>query len=149
MGSIHTKRRVWLTYDKVFDTAVVRMDLKRKHAADGLTHARLKRQFGSPALDTVLAKCAETPGYQHDDTAKEMAEIDMLGEDEASLDIIALATQLGQEVLDDEDLPDDETQSNDTPAPLSRTNQRVEPLPKRVQLFFGTQEPILQKELFD
>jgi hypothetical protein len=49
MGHIQSKHRARLSNQKTFDTAVVRMELKRKHAAAGLTRARLHRQFGLQA----------------------------------------------------------------------------------------------------
>ncbi|KAG8684778.1 hypothetical protein FRC08_013491 [Ceratobasidium sp. 394] len=143
MGHIHTKRRARLAYEKVFNTAVVRMDLKRKHAAAGLTRARLQRQFGlhAPDKDAAISPNHDAVADQHDEHAEEVAEADLLDEDPASYDINALAASLRQDVIDDDDPSDDE--------PESTVSGRVGPVPKRLRLFFGTQNAILLQDLFD
>jgi hypothetical protein len=148
MGNIHTKRRARLGHNEVFDTAVVRMDLKRKQAADGLTRAHLQRQLGGPSvLDAELNSNTETSTDQHDETAEEMAENDSLGDYPAASDITALAARLRQEVIDDVDPPEDEGVES-----LSLSQSSVQQpgiLPQRVGLFFGTQEAILLGDLFN
>ncbi|KDQ21329.1 hypothetical protein BOTBODRAFT_123015, partial [Botryobasidium botryosum FD-172 SS1] len=44
-GDIHTKKRNRLGPQKVRDTAVVKMDIRREHAQRGLVRQRLKRRF--------------------------------------------------------------------------------------------------------
>ncbi|KAG9081341.1 hypothetical protein FRC06_005628, partial [Ceratobasidium sp. 370] len=140
MGHIHTKRRARLTYGKVFDTAVVRMDLKRKHAAAGLTRARLQRQFGLPTPNgnAIISPNYDAVADQHDEHAEEVAEAGLLDEDPASYDITALAAKLHQDVVDDDDPSDSEPEN-----PMSVA------VPKRLRLFFGTQKVILLQDLFD
>ncbi|CAE6478675.1 unnamed protein product [Rhizoctonia solani] len=147
MGNIHTKRRNRLAYNKVFDTAVVRMDLKRKHAAEGLTRSRLKRQFGPQKIEPAFSPVVSASQIdQNDEAAEEIADVDMMDED-PGIDFRAVAAQLRQDVLDDEDPSDDE----ELPPADSITNPRsLEGLrPKRVRLFFGTRVAIELKELFD
>ncbi|KDN48405.1 hypothetical protein RSAG8_02997, partial [Rhizoctonia solani AG-8 WAC10335] len=175
MGHIHTKRRNRLAYSKVFDTAVIRMDLKRKHAAEGLTRSRLKRQFGpqkiEPAFSPVISA---TQVDQNDEAAEEVADVDMMEED-PGLDFRVVAAQLRQDVIDDEDpsddeeLPsadsitnppqlrqdviDDEDPSDDEELPSADSITNPRSLEgsrlKRVRLFFGTRVAIELKELFD
>lgn len=138
MGNIHTKRRVRLGYEKVFDTAKIRMDLKRKHAGEGLTRARLKRQFGSthtPSLTDIQTE----PADQHDDVAEEIVEETLLDEDPASSDISALASRLQQDLVDDEDPPLADVDG------LHTSIEAVTP----TRQFFGTQSAILLKDLFN
>ncbi|QRV84724.1 hAT family dimerization protein [Ceratobasidium sp. AG-Ba] len=143
MGHIHTKRRAQLTFGKVFDTAVVRMDLKRKHAAEGMTRARLQRQFGSLSIDPTSSvdHNSESNSDQHDETAEQIADTDMMDEDPAAHDITALAARLHQDVLDDEDPLDEESETavKTEPGAVSR--------PSRT--FFGTQTAIPLAELFN
>ncbi|QRW17960.1 hAT family dimerization protein [Rhizoctonia solani] len=138
MGHIHTKRRNRLGYQKVFDTAVVRMDLKRKHADEGRTRSRLKRQFGSPALDSVVSGAGAKRNNQPDELAESIGDVDAIEEELVTPSVRSLITQLRQDVLDDEDPLDDEP---DEPP--------VATLPKKVRLFFGTQFPIPLRDLFD
>ncbi|CAE6454793.1 unnamed protein product [Rhizoctonia solani] len=138
MGHIHTKRRNRLGYQKVFDTAVVRMDLKRKHADEGRTRSRLKRQFGSPALDSVVSGTDAKKLNQSDELAESIGDVNAIEEQLVTPSVRSLATQLRQDVLDDEDPLDDESDE-----------LAVTTLPKKVRLFFGTQSPILLRDLFD
>ncbi|QRW18642.1 hypothetical protein RhiXN_00048 [Rhizoctonia solani] len=108
MGHIHTKRRNRLGYQKVFDTAVVRMDLKRKHADEGRTRSRLKRQFGSPALDSVVSGAGAKRNNQPDELAESIGDVDAIEEELVTPSVRSLITQLRQDVLDDEDPLDDE-----------------------------------------
>lgn len=145
MGNIHTKRRARLGHEKVFDTAIVRMELKRKHAAEGLTRTRLKRQFGGvPVLDVNSITHVQSQDDQHDETAEELAE-DSVEDDPAASDITALAARLHQDVVDDEDPPEDEEAEVPPPTNVQPPRQS----PRRVRLFFGTQEAILLKDLFN
>ncbi|KAF8671798.1 hypothetical protein RHS04_08128 [Rhizoctonia solani] len=141
MGHIHTKRRNQLGYQKVFDTAVVRMDLKRKHADEGQTRSRLKRQFGSPALDSVISRADNQP----DELAESIADVDITEEGLATSSVRSLAMQLRQDVLDDEDPLDDEFEDS----PTTNSAPPTDTLPKKVRLFFGTQSPISLRDLFD
>ncbi|CCO38071.1 hypothetical protein BN14_12235 [Rhizoctonia solani AG-1 IB] len=123
------------------------MDLKRKHAAGGLTRSRLKRQFGLSETEPILfAATPNTPIDLNDEAAEEVADIDMMEEDTGP-DFTNVAAQLYQDVVDDEDPSDDE----DLPRPESTTAHRSTEtsLPKRVRLFFGTQVAIELKELFN
>ncbi|KAF8755047.1 hypothetical protein RHS01_05511 [Rhizoctonia solani] len=138
MGHIHTKRRNWLGYQKVFDTAVVRMDLKRKHADEGRTRSRLKRQFGSPALDSVVLGAGAKRNNQPNKLAESIGNVDAIKEELVTPSVRLLITQLCQDVLNDKDPLDDEP---DEPP--------VATLPKKVRLFFGTQFPIPLRDLFD
>ena len=145
MGNIHNKRHARLGHEKVFDTAIVRMELKRKHAAEGLTRARLKRQFGGlPVLDVDSTTHTQPQGDQHDETVEEIGE-DAVEDDPAASDITALAARLLQDVVDDEDPPE----SEEDELPLPTNVQHSTQLPRRVRLFFGTQEAILLRDLFN
>ncbi|CUA69542.1 hypothetical protein RSOLAG22IIIB_08550 [Rhizoctonia solani] len=150
MGYIQSQRRARLSNQKTFDTAVVRMESKRTHAAAGLTRARLRRQFG---LSTT--KQEATPSLpdseifdQHDETAEELAEID-IDEESPTCGIKELANQLAQDVIDDQDPPDSEDDADDVPVPGGTPSTVSGPQPKRVRLFFGTQYPITLKDLFN
>ncbi|KAG8709136.1 hypothetical protein FRC11_005871, partial [Ceratobasidium sp. 423] len=128
-----------LSNEKKFDTAVLRMELKRGHAAAGLTRDRLRRQFAEKE-------------DKHDETAEELAEIDMSDEGSNAYSIKQLANSLVQDVLDDEDLLEDGTDAdamddNSLMAlkPPTESNKR----PKRVRLFLGTQYPILLQYFFN
>ncbi|KDN35540.1 hypothetical protein RSAG8_11497, partial [Rhizoctonia solani AG-8 WAC10335] len=150
MGNIHTKRRNRLSFEKVFDTAVVKMNLKRQHAALGLTRARLQREFGistthpdGVALLPQGDRDAEKD--QHDETAEEVAEIDMLDDDQTAYGMITLAARLHQDTIDDEDPEDEGEEPEEAPLVAIENESR----PKRVRLFFGTQYPIRLQDLFD
>ncbi|QRW23051.1 hAT family dimerization protein [Rhizoctonia solani] len=138
MGHIHTKWRNWLGYQKVFDTAVVRMDLKRKHADEGRTHSRLKCQFGSPALDSVVLGAGTKRNNQPNKLAESIGNVNAIKEELVTPSVHLLITQLCQDVLNDEDPLDDKP--NELP---------IATLPKKVWLFFGTQFPIPLHDLFD
>ncbi|CUA68261.1 Zinc finger BED domain-containing protein 4 [Homo sapiens] [Rhizoctonia solani] len=148
MGYTQSKRRSRLSNEKTFDTAVVRMELKRNHAAAGLTRARLRRQFGLPLtkLETVPLPDSKKED-EHDETAEELAEIDT--DDELTTNSIRkLAEKLAQDVNDDSDLPDsDDDAGGSLIEPEQQTN--MGPRPKRVRLFFGTQYPIPLRDLFN
>jgi hypothetical protein len=146
MGHIHTKRRNRLSYQKVFDTAVVRMDLKRQHAVSGLTRTRLRREFGIsiPSPDVAHSPDIETEKDQHDETGEEIAEIDMLDEEYIADSMATLSAKLRQDLIDDEDPPEDELE-NIAPA----TVEPQIPAPKRLRLFFGTQNAIMLKDMFE
>ncbi|CUA74385.1 hypothetical protein RSOLAG22IIIB_11179 [Rhizoctonia solani] len=151
MGYTQSKRRSRLSNEKTFDTAVVQMELKQKHAAAGLTRARLHRQFGisvGKQEAMPLLPDAETKD-QHNETAEELAEIDA-DEDLGAYSICNLAEKLAQDVIDDEDPPEDDV-ADDAGGPLVESEQPAKsgPLPKRLRLFFGTQYPILLKDLFN
>ncbi|QRW24098.1 hypothetical protein RhiXN_07110 [Rhizoctonia solani] len=133
MGHIHTKRRNQLGYQKVFDTAVVRMDLKRKHADEGQTRSRLKRQFGSPALDSVISRANNQP----DKLAESIADVDITEEGLATSSVRSLAMQLRQDVLNDKDPLDNEFKDSCTTNSTPPTNT----LPKK--------SPISLRDLFD
>ncbi|EUC62985.1 hypothetical protein RSOL_468460, partial [Rhizoctonia solani AG-3 Rhs1AP] len=152
MGYIQSERRSRLSNQKTFDTAVVRMELKREHAAAGLTRARLHRQFGIPA--TKQAAALSLPDAQredqHDEMAEELAEIDMAEEEATAYGIKKLASKLAQDVIDDEDpSDDDENDANNHPSLEANPPTQAGPRPKRVRLFFGTQYPISLKDLFN
>ncbi|KAG8727155.1 hypothetical protein FRC11_013804, partial [Ceratobasidium sp. 423] len=80
------------------------MELKRNHAAAGLTHARLHCQFGIPAMKQEAALPDAEKDDQHDETAEELAEVDELDEESTAYSIKKLADKLAQDVIDDEDL---------------------------------------------
>ncbi|KAG8683728.1 hypothetical protein FRC11_013152, partial [Ceratobasidium sp. 423] len=101
----------------VFDTAVVRMNLKRKHAAEGRTRSRLKRQFGSSALDSGMST-ARVEINQPDDLGEAIVGIDDANEDLAPPTMRSLATQFHQDLLDDEDPPELDHEDDESP----RTN---------------------------
>ncbi|KAG8791459.1 hypothetical protein FRC12_009168 [Ceratobasidium sp. 428] len=147
MGHIHTKRRNRLGYQKVFDTAVVRMNLKRKHAAEGQTRSRLKRQFGTSILDSGMSSTARVEVNQSDDLGKSLAGIDEADKNSAPPTIRSLATQFQQDALDDEDLS--ESDHGEEEPSRAGTGAYTTPLPRRVRLFFGTQVPIPLRDLFD
>ncbi|CCO34166.1 hypothetical protein BN14_08259 [Rhizoctonia solani AG-1 IB] len=145
MGHIQSKRRARLSNQKTFDTAIVRMELKRNHAAAGLTRARLHRQFGLQATKEAAPLLPEAERQdQHDETAEELAEVD-IDEEAAAYRIKELANKLAQDVIDNEDPPEDNADDDSHLGAMPPTG----PLPKQVQLFFGTQYPILLKDLFN
>ncbi|KAG9096021.1 hypothetical protein FRC06_009167 [Ceratobasidium sp. 370] len=82
-------------------------------------------------------------GNQYDESAEEIAEIDMLDEYQIAYSMSTLAAKLRQDTFNDEDPSDDDEDT--LPAPAECEAQ----LPKRLRLFFGTQYPILLKDLFD
>ncbi|KAG8683760.1 hypothetical protein FRC11_013106, partial [Ceratobasidium sp. 423] len=143
MGYIQSNRHSRLSNQKTFDTAVVRMELKRNHAATGLTHIRLHRQFGIPAMKQEAALPDAEKDDQHDETAEELAEVDELDEESTAYSIKKLADKLVQDVIDDEDLPED-VANDDPPLPTEQG-----PRPKRMRPFFSTQFPIPLKDLFN
>ncbi|KDQ11883.1 hypothetical protein BOTBODRAFT_113788, partial [Botryobasidium botryosum FD-172 SS1] len=55
-GDIHTKKRNCLGPQKVRDTAVVKMDIRREHAQQGLVHQCLKRRFMKEPASTDVDK---------------------------------------------------------------------------------------------
>ncbi|KDN49419.1 hypothetical protein RSAG8_02121, partial [Rhizoctonia solani AG-8 WAC10335] len=153
MGYTQSKRRSRLSNQKTFDTAAVRMELKRNHAAAGLTRARLHRQFGLPATKQEAAPEPPLRGTekdQHDETAEELAEIDM-NEESTVYSIRKLADKLAQDVIDDSDPPDSEDDADNNPSVEweQPASTRLGPRPKHLRLFFGTQHPILLKDLFN
>ncbi|KAF8596024.1 hypothetical protein BDV93DRAFT_514473 [Ceratobasidium sp. AG-I] len=103
MGNIHTKRRARLGHEKFFDTAIVQMELERTHTVAGLTCACLKHQFRLSQDDL------------HNKTAEEIGEDTMVDHSVAS-DITALAARLHQDVVDDEDPPEDKVAELSLPA---------------------------------
>ncbi|QRV96857.1 hypothetical protein RhiJN_24875 [Ceratobasidium sp. AG-Ba] len=135
MGYIHSKRRNRLSYQKVFDTAVVQMELKRQHAALGLTHTRLQREFGivDTRPNTPLPAEIAAEKDQRDETTEEIAEIDMLDDNQRAYNMTMLVANLCQETINDEDPLDNEA-----------TNS-----PGQQQVFFGMNDPILLKDMFD
>ncbi|KAG8707863.1 hypothetical protein FRC11_007073, partial [Ceratobasidium sp. 423] len=88
-GHIHTKDR---GRQKALDAQVVRMSLKRKHAAEG-NQSRLKRRLGDSTSATHVER----------DQTDDFGEVD-LDEDSTIPSLRALATQLRQDVFDDEGL---------------------------------------------
>ncbi|CCO34060.1 hypothetical protein BN14_08152 [Rhizoctonia solani AG-1 IB] len=70
--------------------------------------------------------------------AESVGDVDAIEEQLVTPSVRSLATQLRQDVLDDEDPLDDESDE------LAFTT-----LPKKVRLFLGTQSPILLSDLFD
>ncbi|KAH7305757.1 hypothetical protein B0J17DRAFT_719574 [Rhizoctonia solani] len=145
MGHIHTKRRSRLGYQKVFDTAVVRMNLKRKHVAEGRTQSRLKRQFGS-TLDSAMST-TRVKVHQSDDVGESVADIDEADDNSTPPTMRSLATQFHQDVLDDEDFP--ESDREDRGLTLTGGSSYLTPLPRTVWLFFGTQVPVPLRDLFN
>jgi hypothetical protein len=53
MGLVQTKCRSRLGLDKVRKTALVRMDIKRRHVAEGLIRPRTKRTFDTMSSDLI------------------------------------------------------------------------------------------------
>jgi hypothetical protein len=53
MGLVQTKCRSRLGLDKVRKTALIRMDLKRRHVAEGLIRPRTKRTFDTMSSDLI------------------------------------------------------------------------------------------------
>ncbi|KDN35726.1 hypothetical protein RSAG8_11349, partial [Rhizoctonia solani AG-8 WAC10335] len=145
MGHIHTKRRSRLGYQKVFDSAVVRMSLKRKHAAEGRTRSRLKRQFGSSKLDSTISTIPANHG-QSDDLGEAIADTD--GTDEGSIapTMRSLATQLHEDVLDDEDPPEPDREGEE---PIQAAASASEVSAPKIRLFFGTQIPVPLRDPFE
>ncbi|KAG8706607.1 hypothetical protein FRC11_008098, partial [Ceratobasidium sp. 423] len=119
------------------------MELKGNHAAAGLTCARLHHQFGIPDMKQEAVLPNAEKDDQHDETAKELAKVDELDEESTAYSIKKLADKLAQDVIDDEDLPEDVANS-DPPLPTEQC-----PCPKRMWRFFGTQFPIPLKDLFN
>ncbi|KAF8597096.1 hypothetical protein BDV93DRAFT_513630 [Ceratobasidium sp. AG-I] len=114
-------------------------------AAEGLTRARLKRQFGGlSVLDIDSTANVQSQDDQHNETAKKIGE-DSLEDDPAASEITALAARLHQDVVDDEDLPDDEVAE----LLLPTNDHQLCQLPQRVHILFGTQEAILLRDLFN
>ncbi|KAG8689624.1 hypothetical protein FRC11_001571, partial [Ceratobasidium sp. 423] len=152
MGYIHTKHRNHLSYEKVFDTAVVRMNLKRQHAALGLTRARLQWAFGISTShpDGVAPLLQGDPDSiendQHDETTEGVVEIDRLHEEQVAYGMTTLAAKLQQDTIDDEDPPDTNVEPEEPP-PAVTEDQATHP--KIIRLFFGTQHSIQLRDIFD
>ncbi|EUC58795.1 hypothetical protein RSOL_279600, partial [Rhizoctonia solani AG-3 Rhs1AP] len=130
--------------NKVFDTAVVRTSLKRKHAAEGRTRSRLRQQFGTLEPDSAMTNI-HAENNQSDELGEEIAGTDEDSEDSSIPDMRSLAMQFQRDVADDEDLPEDEGEVEIR----VRANASTAPLPKKVRLFFGTQVAIPLQELFE
>ncbi|EUC58560.1 hypothetical protein RSOL_262950, partial [Rhizoctonia solani AG-3 Rhs1AP] len=123
------------------------MHLKRKHTAEGLTRFRLKRQFGPQKIEPAFSPVVLASQIDGNEEAEEeIAGVNMMDE-EPGIDFRAVAAQLRQDVLDDEDSSDDEG----LPPADSINNPRLleGSRPKRVRLFFGTWVAIELKELFN
>ncbi|CAE6484295.1 unnamed protein product [Rhizoctonia solani] len=118
---------------KALDAEVVCTTLKRKHAVEGRTQPRLKRRFSHSTSANHVER------DQTDDFGEAIADID---EDSNIPTMRALATQLHQDVLDDEDPT--ESDHEETLAQASAA-----PLPKEARLSFGTQMPVPLQDLFD
>ncbi|KAF8747713.1 hypothetical protein RHS01_11300 [Rhizoctonia solani] len=100
------------------------MELKRAHAAAGLTRACLHCQFGLSASkqlgEAALLLLDADKEDQHDKTAKELAELGTLDKEAGTSGFKKLASKLAQDVLDDKDLPKDSlVVDNPNDVPLS------------------------------
>ena len=60
MGLVQTKCRSRLGLDKVWKTALLRMDIKRRHVAEGLIRPRTKRTFDTMNTDFILPSVSST-----------------------------------------------------------------------------------------
>ncbi|QRW24063.1 hypothetical protein RhiXN_10387 [Rhizoctonia solani] len=156
MGYIQSKRCSCLSNKKTFNTAVVQMELKRTHAAAGLTRACLHCQFGLSASKQLGEAALSLPDAdkedQHNETAEELAELDTSDKEAGTSGFKKLASKLAQDVLDDKDLPEDSLEvdnPNDVPLSGLKLATESEPRPRRVRFFFGTQYPVLLRDLFN
>ncbi|CCO32701.1 hypothetical protein BN14_06764 [Rhizoctonia solani AG-1 IB] len=124
------------------------MDLKHKHASQGLTRLRLKHQFGSSHKDsTLLSASPEMQANQNDKAAEEIANVNMMEEDVA-LNFRSVAAQLCQDVINNKD-PLDNKDGLQPESGVATHCLLEASLPKRVRLFFGTQIPVELKDLFE
>ncbi|KAG8708307.1 hypothetical protein FRC11_006574 [Ceratobasidium sp. 423] len=130
MGYIHTKRRNHLSYEKVFDTAVFGISTSHPDRVAPLL------QEGPDSIEND----------QHDETAEEVVEIDMLHEEQVAYGMTTLAAKLHQDTIDDED-PSDTNVEPEEPPPAITEDQATRP--KIIRLFFGTQHPIPLRDIFD
>ncbi|CAE6442380.1 unnamed protein product, partial [Rhizoctonia solani] len=147
MAYIHTKHWNQLGYQKVFNTAVVHMELKCKHVEEGWTQSRLKHQLGSLALNLVTTSTGIKTSDQHDKLAESVADVDSIDDDRLVTPTMhALLTHLHQDVIDDEDASDSKTEERSSHT--AAIGQSISSLPKKVHLFFGTQVPIPLSNLF-
>jgi hypothetical protein len=95
-------------------------------------------------LDVESATNPQPQDDQYDETAEEIGE-EGIEDDPAASDITALAARLHQYVVDDEDPPEDE----EAQPPSPTNDHQPYSSPRRVCLFFGTQEAILLRDLFN
>ncbi|CDO78287.1 hypothetical protein BN946_scf184674.g9 [Trametes cinnabarina] len=126
-GRTHTKGRSRLSPEVVHNTAMLRMDLRREHAAAGHTPQRLKRKLGTNYEPSPIAQPVTTfTSYAGDDDS------DTVDDD---LDMI---TELVQAAIDSsEPSPDSDSEPDDEDTPPAA----ISSIPLRESLVSSTAIP--------
>ncbi|KAF8593171.1 hypothetical protein BDV93DRAFT_516768 [Ceratobasidium sp. AG-I] len=89
-GNTWAERRARLGREKAFDIVIVRMDIKRKYAAEEFARARLERQLGGLMVLKIHSTTnIQPPEDQHKENVNEMGK-DSAEDNPTALDITML-----------------------------------------------------------